>query len=119
MGLQWCPRDPLVRVNDQVIGFFGMIPIQYQNRFDEMKFRITVPKGAKTEVLYIEDQATVEFVEESGQRSRGEMEITCEFSVTGNVPADAIAQLFVVAPWHGSCQTFTGEAGGLTATVYV
>lgn len=119
MGLQWCPRDPLVKIGDQTLQIAARIPVQYQNRFDSMRFRIYVPKNVETEILYVEDQATVEFVEDNKRRKAGDMLISVECGVSG-IPDDTPAQMLLFAAWSDSSLVFVqGEAGSLSAEISI
>lgn len=106
MGLTWCPRDPKISVDDEILDCYCLIPIQYQNKFDSFNFTIYVRPRAKTDVLYTEEGVNVEFVEERG-RKKGDVRVQC--SVKG-IPSNAHVLLRVFAPWDGQFEFTEGTA---------
>ena len=118
-GLQWCPRDPLLKIGDQDLHLAARIPIQYQNRFDAMRFTVRVPHNVETEILYVEEQASVEFVAEKGRKHANDMTIDVSVEITG-VPADTPAELLMFAPWSDSeIIKIAGKAGDLRGTIVI
>lgn len=119
MGLQWCPRDPLLKIGDRTLILAARIPVQFQNRFEAMSFTVKVPENVETEILYVEDQATVTFVPEKHRKHGNDYAIGVECKISG-VPDDTPAQLLMFGAWSESGPMFVeGTAGDLSSSITI
>lgn len=55
-GLQWCPRDPIVALNDQEVQIWVSIPEQYQTAVTgPIQVDVRTPYGVEQEVIFTDE----------------------------------------------------------------
>jgi hypothetical protein len=72
-GLTWCPRDPIVSLNGQVVQIWVAIPEDYQTAVTgPIEVQLTTPRGVSQEVLFT-DEGFNGFGETVDFRERGRL----------------------------------------------
>lgn len=119
MGLQWCPRDPEFRINDQVIRAHLLVPIEYQETFESMDVHVEHPVGAEVEILREDDRERTTFYGNpdlfQDPSDPNQFQYVLEGAVRG-VPPDTPILLMIEETWNGTCKTVAGEASGVRVT---
>lgn len=116
MGLQWCPRDPEVRINRHVIRIHLLVPIKYQDVFTSMDVHIEHPVGADVEILREDDREVTTFYGNPDLFINDEDPNNFQYAVEGavrGVPADTPIIMMIEETWNGTCKTVHGQASGL------
>lgn len=115
MGLQWYPGEPKVEVDGEILDCYCLIPYKHKNDFGSYDFTVYTRKGAKTDVHYVEDYATVQF-EEDKELGQGEVRVACSVS---EVPAETEALLRVFAPFDDQYVFASGTAGHVSVLLHL
>ena len=113
IGLQWCPRDPKVEVDGEILDLYCLIPIQYQNKFDSFVFTVYHRKNANTEAIYIEDDVVVVFEEDRDLR-RHQVRVECRVE---GVPSNTPKLLRVFAPWDDQYVSAESESENVSVSL--
>ena len=117
MGLQWCPRDPVFRINDHVIRAHLLVPIEYQQTFEAMHVHIATPPGVFSEIIAEDDREVTTIAADPSlwisDDDPNSFEYRLDCAVHG-VPEDTPVILMVEETWAGTCETFEGTADGFS-----
>lgn len=115
MGLQWCPRDPEVRIGEQQIHLHVLVPIEHQNHFTQMDVHFSYPPGREFVIERQEEREVTTGCADSSLRDEGDVgfEYAVACSVHG-VPPGTPMRVMIEEPWNGTCKTYDGSASGLT-----
>lgn len=136
-GLEWCPRDPIVRLNGTTVQILVAIPQQYvEHVTGPTVVEITTPKGTNRELLFTDDgfgghgesvifsdSSSPRGQERAGRRSIRSLPVEIRVQVPVDesrlTPGETIPVMMTVLPEHGGQMVVCGDNRGTRAEVVI